>query len=113
MLAGGGEAQSMTKQGHSTVASMHKIILPERCDRAAAEALLPEFVAALGGGLLHVDATATRQCGQAMLQLLVSARRTGEGARIDPSPALLDVALLCGLDGELFDEVILPQGATA
>ena len=39
-----------------------------------------------------------------MLQLLGSARRTGEGARIDPSPALIDVAMLTGLDRELFDE---------
>lgn len=83
---------------------MHTIVLPERCDRAAAEALLPEFVAALGSGPLAIDASATRQCGQAMLQLLVSARRTGYGARITPSPALLDVALLTGLDRELFDE---------
>ena len=84
---------------------MHILSLPERCDRAAAEALLPEFVAALGSGPLQIDASATRQCGQAMLQLLVSARRTGEGARITPSPALIDVALLCGLDGELFDDL--------
>lgn len=86
---------------------MHTIILPERCDRAAAEALLPEFVAALGSGPLAIDGSATKQCGQAMLQLLVSARRTGEGARITPSPALIDVALLTGLDGELFDEETL------
>jgi len=92
---------------------MHKITLPERCDRAATEALLPEFVAALGGGPLQVDGTAVRQCGQAMLQLLVSARRTGDGARIDASPALLDVALLTGLDGELFDEAHQPAGAAA
>lgn len=83
---------------------MQKITLPERCDRAAAEALLPEFVAAIGSGPLQIDGSTTRQCGQAMLQLLVSARRTGEGARIEPSPALIDVALLAGLDHELFDE---------
>jgi anti-anti-sigma regulatory factor len=90
---------------------MHTISLPERCDRAAAEALLPEFVAALGSGPLLIDASATRQCGQAMLQLLISARRTGEGARITPSPALIDVAMLCGLDNELFEEEI--AGAAA
>lgn len=86
---------------------MHTITLPERCDRAAAEALLPEFVAALGSGPLAIDARATKQCGQAMLQLLVSARRTGEGARITPSPSLIDIALLTGLDHELFDEEAL------
>ncbi len=83
---------------------MHTITLPERCDRAAAEALLPEFIAALGSGPLTIDASATKQCGQAMLQLLVSARRTGEGARIAASPAVIDIALLTGLDHELFDE---------
>jgi len=83
---------------------MQTITLPERCDRAAAEVLLPEFVAAIGSGPLRVDGTGTKQCGQAMLQLLVSARRTGEGTRIDPSPALIDIALLTGLDRELFDE---------
>lgn len=90
---------------------MHKITLPERCDRAAAEALLPEFVAALGSGALHIDATATCQCGQAMFQLLVSARRTGAGARIEPSPALLDAAMLCGLDAELFDDSVVGAAA--
>lgn len=83
---------------------MHTITLPERCDRAAAEAMLPEFLAVFGGAPLEIDASATRQCGQAMLQLLVSARRSGEAVRIVPSPALLDVALLTGLDHELFDE---------
>jgi len=83
---------------------MHTIILPERCDRAAAEAMLPEFVAGLGSGVLRIDGSGVRQCGQAMLQLLVSARRSGEGAAITPSPALIDLALLTGLDGELFDD---------
>jgi hypothetical protein len=45
------------------------------------------------------------QVGQAVLQLLVSARRSGEGATIAPSAALLDAAILAGLSGELFDEV--------
>lgn len=83
---------------------MQTITLPERCDRTAAEVLLPEFVAAIGSGPLRIDGSSVKQCGQAMLQLLVSARRTGEGTRIDPSPALIDVALLTGLDRELFDE---------
>lgn len=83
---------------------MHTITLPERCDRAAAEALLSEFIAGLGSGPLRIDGSATLQCGQAMLQLLVSARRSGEGAAITPSPALIDLAMLTGLDGELFDD---------
>lgn len=82
---------------------MRKIVLPARCDRAAAEALLPEFQAALGAGPLSIDASATQQIGQAMLQLLLSARRTGEGATITPSGALRDAARLTGLENALFE----------
>lgn len=81
---------------------MPTITLPSRCDRAAAEALLPEMVAALGSGPLHIDASACQQIGQAMLQLLVSARQTGDGAVIAPSPALREAAALTGLIDELF-----------
>ena len=82
---------------------MRTITLPARCDRAATEALLPEFQAALGTGPLSIDASATQQIGQPMLQLLISARRTGEGATITPSPALREAARLTGLDVALFE----------
>ena len=82
---------------------MRQITLPARCDRAAAEALLPEFQAALGAGVLNIDATSTEQIGQAMLQLLVSARRSGDGASITPSNALREAARLTGLAPVLFD----------
>ncbi|WP_068089675.1 STAS domain-containing protein [Novosphingobium rosa] len=82
---------------------MRIIQLPARCDRAAAQAILPELQAALGSGPLQIDASATEQVGQAMLQVLLSARRTGEGAQITPSPALLHTAQLAGLDVALFD----------
>ncbi|NBC37528.1 STAS domain-containing protein [Novosphingobium sp. FSY-8] len=82
---------------------MRTIQLPPRCDRAAAEALLPEFQAALGAGALSIDASEAKQIGQAMLQLLVSARRTGDGAHINPSPALIEAARLTGLEAALFD----------
>lgn len=81
---------------------MSSILLPARCDRAAAEALLPELVASLGSGPLHIDARECKQVGQSMLQLLVSARQTGDGAVIDPSSALRDAATLAGLSEELF-----------
>jgi len=81
---------------------MSSISLPARCDRAAAEALLPELVAALGSGPLRIDARECQHIGQAMLQLLVSARQTGEGAVIQPSPALRETAALAGLSDELF-----------
>jgi len=79
------------------------IHLPARCDRAAAQALLPELQAALGSGPLQIDASATEQVGQAMLQVLLSARRTGEGAQITPSPALRHTARQAGLEVALFD----------
>jgi hypothetical protein len=40
---------------------MPTITLPPRCDRAAAEALLPELVAALGAGAMQIDGTACTQ----------------------------------------------------
>ena len=83
---------------------MNTVLLPAACSRTAAEALLPELVAAMGQGPVTIDGSAVTQVGQAVLQLLVSARRSGEGATITPSPALLDAAMLAGLTGELFDE---------
>ena len=79
------------------------IHLPARCDRAAAEALLPQMLAARGPAPLQIDASAAEQIGQAMLQLLVSARSTGAGAVIAPSPALVETARLTGLNAVLFD----------
>ncbi len=83
---------------------MNTITLPARCDRAAAEAIWPELVAAMGNGATRIDATGVEHVGQAMLQLLVSARRSGGGAVITPSEALQDVARLTGLVDELFEE---------
>lgn len=82
---------------------MSVITLPTRCDRAAAEALLPEFVAAMGDGAIRIDASGVDAIGQAMLQVLVSARKTGDGAEIVPSPALQEAARLTGLTETLFD----------
>ncbi|MCJ2188804.1 STAS domain-containing protein [Novosphingobium beihaiensis] len=83
---------------------MSSITLPARCDRAAAEAIWPELVAALGNGALRIDGSAVEHVGQAVLQLLVSARRSGGGAEIEASPALTEAARLTGLTSELFEE---------
>jgi len=83
---------------------MPTISLPPRCDRAAAEALLPEMIAALGTGTLAIDARGCTQIGQVMLQILVAARRTGEGAVINASPVLRETARRLGLEAELFDD---------
>jgi anti-anti-sigma regulatory factor len=82
---------------------MSSITLPQRCDRAAAEALLPEMIAALGSGVLRINASDCSVIGQVMLQVLVSARRTGDGAVIKASPALFETARMLGLEAELFD----------
>jgi hypothetical protein len=81
---------------------MPTISLPARCDRAAAEAMVPELIAALGQGPLAIDARGCTQIGQAMLQVLVSARRTGAGATIEASPVLRDTARRLGLEAALF-----------
>ena len=83
---------------------MPVLTLPRRCDRAATAAMVPEFVAASGRSPIEIDGSAVTQVGQAMLQLLASARRSGKGAVITASPALLDAAQLAGLATELFGE---------
>lgn len=92
---------------------MPTISLPPRCDRAAAEALLPEMIAALGSGVLTIDAREVTQIGQVMLQVLVSARRSGDGAVIEASSHLRDTARRLGLTGELFDDGATPGGVRA
>lgn len=83
---------------------MNTITLPARCDRAAAEALWPELVAAMSNSPTQIDASAVEHVGQAVLQLLVSARRSGGGAKIVASSVLEEAARLTGLTAELFEE---------
>lgn len=83
----------------------NRIVLPGLCDRGAAEALLPEMIAAIGAGRIEIDATGTTRLGQAMLQILVSARQTDLGATILPSPEVIETARLTGLEKVLFDEI--------
>ena len=82
---------------------MPTITLPARCDRAAAELLLPEMAAAAQGTRIEIDGSQVEQIGQAMLQVLVSARRSGSGATIAPSAALAEAGRMTGLSGELFE----------
>ncbi len=83
---------------------MTTITLPPRCDLAAADAVLPDLLAAQGANRLAIDGSQVEQIGQAMLQLLVSARRTGGGATITPSPVLVQAGRMAGLTDELFEE---------
>lgn len=50
--------------------------LPARCDRAAAATMLPAIRSGIDGGAIAIDGDDVAQLGQAMLQLLLSARRT-------------------------------------
>ena len=84
---------------------MTTITLPARCDRAAAMALFPDFVAAIGADILDVDARQSEQVGQAMLQLLASAKGSFAHLRIAPSDKLREAARLAGLETFLLDEV--------
>lgn len=81
---------------------MTTFTLPERCDRAAAEALLPDLIEALGSGTAVLDGSAVRQIGLAGLQILASARKSHEGLRIIGSEALGEAADLTGLSQHLF-----------
>lgn len=82
---------------------MSTLTLPATCDRAAAVALLPELAAMAGGVPLEIDGSAVTHVGQAMLQVLLSARRSGPGAIITASPALRDSARMAGLEAALLD----------
>ena len=82
---------------------MTAIVLPECCTRSAAEALLPDVIAGLGEGPMTIDARGVTRIGQACLQLLVSARRSGGGGTILASDALREAAALAGLETALFD----------
>lgn len=83
---------------------MPAFTLPPRCDRAAADALHRELLTARDSGPIELDGSQVEQIGQAMLQLVLSARRTGEGARIEPSAAFAEAARMTGLSAQLFDE---------
>ncbi len=83
---------------------MPVISLPPRCDRAAAQAVLPQLIAAQGEGEVIIDASACTRIGQAMLQLLIAARRTGDGAAILGSEHLHETARSIGLHADLFGD---------
>lgn len=55
---------------------MYTILLPARCDRSAAITLYPELRDRLAEGEVVIDGSDVTQLGQAMLQLLLSARQT-------------------------------------
>lgn len=84
---------------------MTTVRLPARCDRVAVQTILADLAAAVGPQPIEIDASQVEQAGQALLQLLVSARYSGGGAKIAASDQLRQAAVLAGLENELFGEV--------
>lgn len=82
---------------------MQTITLPARCDRASLIDLLSQLRAAAGEPVM-VDGGKVEQAGQALLQMLVSFRKSQPESMILPSPALRDIARTAVLDRFLFDE---------
>ena len=82
------------------------LILPARCDRQAADELLPRLREAVASGDVTVDGSAVVQIGKAMLQLLLSARKTASVRRaaltMSMSDAMLTSLKTIGAD-HLFD----------
>lgn len=92
---------------NSTPSLPEPIRLPASGTLAAAEELQPLLVlAADRGDALHLDAAAVENVGQAMLQLLVAARRDAEAAGraftiAEPSTAFRERVSACRLEAAL------------
>ena len=82
---------------------MDKLTLPERCDRATVKKLVPQLAEMAGKQPIQIDASQVTLAGQALLQLLLSARHTAKGAIISPSPALIEASQISGLASKLFE----------
>lgn len=82
---------------------MPLITLPKQCNRSATDMLLPSFLDAVGNDPIDIDASEVSEAGQAILQLLVSAKCSSGGANIKASKALIDAATIAGLHEVLFD----------
>ena len=78
------------------------IALPAQCGTAAAEGLRGALLRAAQSGPIRIDASQVSNLGQAVLQLLLAARRTAEtsGMAFDiaaPSSAFSDTLARCQL----------------
>ncbi|MEE4200713.1 STAS domain-containing protein [Erythrobacter sp.] len=83
--------------------------LPATCDRAAAREMHETLNKAIGvegqDDPLAIDASAVEAIGQAMLQVLLSAARTGAGIIVrQPSDAFIKTVRLAGLCEPLIEE---------
>ena len=83
------------------------LTLPARCHRDAADAMLPLLRDGIAAGDVAIDGGEVTQLGQAMLQLLLSARKTaanrGVGFAITASDAMRAALASAGAE-HLLDE---------
>ncbi|MBA4049305.1 MAG: chemotaxis protein CheX [Sphingomonas sp.] len=89
---------------------MTTLTLPTRCDRPAAAALLPELRAAVAAGGVAIDGAEVAHFGQAMLQLLLSARKM-LAAQKQPMPVTASPAMQAAL-ATADAEHLLDDGST-
>lgn len=87
---------------------MTVIPLPAHCDRAAAAALLPTLIPAVAAGAVTLDGSEVSRIGQAMFQLVLSARATalasGHSVTVVASDAMRETARLVGLESIICGE---------
>lgn len=83
---------------------MAQFMLPTYCSHADLVDLHTHLLSMSGENQIRIDGTQVVKVTQALLQLLLSARKNPGGALIDPSPALSDAATMCGLDAALFGD---------
>ena len=83
---------------------MSEFKLPPVCDRAAVQTLHSEWTEAVGDDPIVLVGSDVETMSHAMLQLLVSAARTGGGVIIaDPSEPLRSAITLAGLEDTLLE----------
>lgn len=87
---------------------MTVIPLPVHCDRAAAAALLPALIPAVAAGAVTLDGSAVSRIGQAMFQLVLSARATasakGHSVTVIASEAMRETSRFVGLESMICGE---------
>ena len=78
---------------------MQAIQLPPRCDRASTNLVYPELIEMQNDDAIKIDASKVEQIGQAMLQLLASTAKAGEGVEVtEASDAFREAVQLAKLE---------------
>ena len=92
---------------------MHQVTLPSRCDRASAISLHAELRDKLKAGPVAIDGSDVTALGQALLQLLLSARQTanraGQSLTITPSEKMRATLTNAGADPDMLCGTGMPS----